>query len=108
MNEDGHVTSTTVMLAGCPHAAIVLAPLCGRKVGAGAKMLVADAVVDSGYSATDAHPASLHASGLGDKEASVVRTAVNAAEWVVSGVDDVGALVPGGGCCGALVRRHDS
>jgi hypothetical protein len=86
----------------------MLAPLFCGKVGTWAKMLVARTVVNARCGDPWAQLTSLDASGLVDEEASVEFVAVNAAQRFGGGVDDVGALVAGGSCCGTLVRRHDS
>ena len=107
MNEQCAVPSTAIVFPTRPHASGMLAPLCGRKVGTWAKMLVAGAVVNARCGGTLAHSASLDAPGLGDEDAGVELAPVNATQCFCVGIDEVGALVAGGGCCGTLVRRHD-
>ena len=108
MNEDGHVPNAAVVFPTRPHASRMLATLCSGKVGTRAKMLMAGAVVNARCGGTDAQPTSLYASDLGDEDAGVEFATMDAAHRFGSRVDDVGALVAGGGCCGTLVRRHDS
>jgi len=65
-------------------------------------------VVDARSSGTGAQTASLDASGLGDEDAGVEFAVVNTTQCFCVGIDEVGALVTGSGCCCTLVRRHDS
>jgi len=90
-----------------PHTVRMGAPLYGGQVRAGAKIFMAAAVLGSVHCIVSAAETTrLLGCRKRGEEAGIGLVEVDSAERV--GTPCVaGALVAGGGCCGALTGRHD-